>query len=355
LLLDDLRNIPLRDYAPVPAVRRPETPTHRARFPVIDMHNHLGRWLTGDGNWAVPDVGATVAMMDELGIELIVNLDGRWGNELRENLDRYDHRYTDRFVTFCQLDWSYLREDKATDKLIASLQESVQAGARGLKVWKDLGLEVTDSHAKLVLPDDPRLAPVFSAAGDLGLPVLIHTADPLAFFTPLDNRNERLEELLEEPSWWFGGNPSLPQFDELLRSLEALVANTPHTVFIGAHAGCAAEDLGWVRRMLKDHPNFSIDTAGRISELGRTPRATRRLFMDYPDRVLFGSDIYPPDPFVYRKYFRFMETDDECFDYDGGDIPPFGRWQISALDLPDRELRTIYRDNARRVLGLGRT
>ena len=34
--------------------------------------------------------------------------------------------------------------------------------------------------------DDPRLDPLWAAAGELGVPVTIHVADPIAFFEPLD-------------------------------------------------------------------------------------------------------------------------------------------------------------------------
>src|SRR3954453_7184212 len=172
-------DISLHDFRPGAALRVPETYVPRARVPAIDAHNHLGRWLSdwvrADGDWVVQDVGALLALMDETGVEAIVNLDGRWGEELGANLDRYDRAHPGRFFTFCHVDWGDL--DGAADSLAASRA----AGARGLKVWKDLGLGVTDERGEFVLPDDPRLGDLWSAAGELGMPVLIHTADPVAF------------------------------------------------------------------------------------------------------------------------------------------------------------------------------
>ena len=147
----------------------------------------------------------------------------------------------------------------------------------------------------LILPDDDRLGPLWEAAGGLGLPVLIHTADPVAFFDPLDHRNERLEELLEHPDWSFHG-PEYPTFGRLMEALERIVANHPGTTFIGAHVGCYAESLRWVRRMLDAYPNFHVDISARIAELGRQPRAARDLMLAHADRVLFGTDVFPPDP-----------------------------------------------------------
>ncbi|GAA1881807.1 amidohydrolase family protein [Asanoa iriomotensis] len=347
-MIDDLR---LRDYTPVASIRRPETRVPRPAVPVVDVHNHLGRWL-GGGDWLVPDVPALVELMDQVGVRTIVNLDGRWDAELDANIARFDSPYPDRFVTFCHLDWSLLHGPDPTGALIAALRRARDAGARGVKVWKDLGLTITDARGEKVLPDDPRLFDVFAAAGELGLPILIHTADPIAFFGPLDATNERLEELAENPGWWFGA-PGYPTFDRLMTALDAVVAGAPGTTFVGAHVGCAAEDLAWVDGMLTRHSNFHVDLGGRLAELGRQPRATRRLIVDHPDRVLFGSDAFPPSREAYEIYWRFLETADECFPYaPGARVPPQGRWDISAVDLPPDVLAQVYAGNARRLLNL---
>ena len=342
--LADLR---LRDYAPVSSVRRAETTVSRALVPAIDVHNHLGRWLTDD--WLAPDVPALCDLMDEVGVTSMVNLDGRWGDELGANLDRYDAAHPGRFLTFCHLDWTVLQQPSPTEKLIASLEHSRAAGARGLKVWKDLGLTVTDAQGELVLPDDPRLADVFVAAGVLGLPVVIHTADPVAFFAPLDERNERLEELVANPDWWYGA-PGYPSFERLMEALEQVVSGAPATTFVAAHLG-VAEDLAWVDRMLEIYPNFHVEIGGRLGELGRQPRGVHHLMVRHSDRVLFGTDAFPPDRDVYRTYWRFLETNDERFAYAPGcSVPPQGRWDIAGVGLPAEVLQRVYADNARRLL-----
>jgi predicted TIM-barrel fold metal-dependent hydrolase len=343
--------ISLADFRPRPALRVPATRVERPAARAVDAHNHLGRWLTEwvrpGGGWMVEDVGALLALMDALDLEAIVNLDGRWGAELEANLDRYDRAHPGRFLTFCHVDWD------EPEGLVASLEASAAAGARGLKVWKDLGLGVRDASGALLLPDDPRIADVWAAAGELGLPVLIHTADPIAFFTPVDAANERLEELAAHPEWSFHG-PGFPSFERLLEALEAVVAAHSGTTFIGAHVACCAEDLAWVARMLDAYPNLHLDFSARIAELGRQPRAARRLFSEHPDRVLFGTDVFPPSREAYETYFRFLETADEHFAYSPNPENPWpqGRWRISALDLPQDMLAAIYRGNAARLLGL---
>lgn len=323
----------------------------RARFAAIDVHNHLGRWLSGDGSWMVPDVGALVRLMDSCGIERIVNLDGRWGEELEANLARYDRAHPGRFSTFCHVDWSAVASGAGSRHLVSQLEDCHRRGARGLKIWKDVGLTVRDERGRLVRPDDERVVATVRRAGELGMPVLIHTADPVAFFEPVDARNERLEELVSMPEWWFGDPTRHPTFPDLMDSLEGLVAAAPHTVVIGAHAGCHAEDLQWVSRMLQQHPNFRIDIAGRLAELGRQPRAFERLVAAHPDRVLFGSDFFPPTPEGYRLLFRFLETTDEHWPYAGSEdqVPPQGRWAVSGAGLEPAALEAVYRGNALRL------
>lgn len=346
--------LPLSQYLPRRAVRTTATEIIRPEVPAVDCHQHLGRWLTDDGAWMVPDVGALLETMDRVGITHMVNLDGRWGAELEANLDRYDRAHPDRFTTFCHVDLGVLGRHparQAADLLVADLRRSAATGARGLKVWKDLGLRQRGPDGQLVLPDDDRLGPLFATAGELGIPVLIHVADPAAFFAPLDRHNERLEELARHPDWWFG-RPGLPSFDRLIDALEAVVSRHPGTTFVGAHVGCAAEDLQRVGQMLDGHPNFAIDLSARMAELGRVPRAARRLIVEHPTQVLFGTDDYPVSDTEYRRWFRFLETDDECFAYGPEDaVPARGRWDVSALDLPTDVLRAVYRDNAVRLLG----
>ena len=321
----------------------------RARFPAVDAHNHLGRWLTPDGDWSVPDVGALLADMERRNIAAIVNLDGMWGEELRANLERYDVAHPGRFATFAQLDWRELAQPGWPERLARGLHAAAEAGAKGLKVWKSLGLALRDERGTWLMPDDERLGPVWDTAGELGLPIVIHVADPVAFFEQVGPENERLEELLAHPEWSFA-DERFPRFERLMDRLEAVVALHPGTTFIGAHVGCNAEDLAWVDRMLSTYANVHVDIAARIAELGRQPRASRRLIEEHLDRVLFGIDLFPPDPAEYAIHFRFLETDDENFPYSTEEPPPEGRWTISGLALAEDVLHAVYAENARRLI-----
>lgn len=356
------KELPLREYRPESMLRVPVHEVPRASAPVIDVHNHLGRRTevrmlldrTTDTKWVVDDVAQLVELMDEVNVEAIVNLDGDWGETLEANLDRYDRAHPGRFATFCRLDWRECQRPGWPERLARSLQDSVGRGAAGLKVWKDVGLHVRDESGKLVLCDDVRLAPTWQVAAEAGLPVLIHIADPPAFFEPLSEQNERLEQLLVHPEWHFA-DAKYPRFQVLIDALERLVATNARVTFIGAHVGSNAEDLEWVGRMMETYPNFYVDVAARVADLGRQPRATRRLILNRPTRVLFGTDAFPPSRGAYARYFRFFETDDEYFSYSDSNPPGSGRWAISGLDLPLDVLAEVYGGNARRVVPALRT
>jgi predicted TIM-barrel fold metal-dependent hydrolase len=341
----------LRDYRPRSRLSTKVTLIRRPRYPAIDAHNHLGQ-LFG-GGWDSRPVTELLDRLDEAGVETYVDLDGGWGEEmLRRHLDHFKAAAPERFQIFGGVDWPAWSErgDRFGEWAAARLRAQAAAGAQGLKIWKPLGLHVRDHLGQLVAVDDPRLEPLWATAGELDLPVMIHVADPVAFFDPLDRTNERWEELHNHPDWHFP-SPPYPSFRAIVDGLAALVGRHPDTTFIGAHVGCYAENLAWVSQLLEACPNFYVDISARISELGRQPYTARRFILDHVDRVLFGTDA-GPDLKTYRIYYRFLETDDEYFDYDPGEVPGQGRWRIYGLHLPDDVLEKVYHLNARRVLHL---
>ncbi len=346
----------LRDFHPRQQLVQEEHQPTVARHPAIDAHTHLGRWLSGwvgrDEEWMIPDVASWLERMASFNVHGFVNLDGRWGDELLANLDRFDNAFPGRFATMAHLDWSVLADrspSAASDALADQVRIAAVAGAAGFKVWKDLGLTVRDGSGSLVLPDDERLDDVWSAAAEAGLPVWWHVADPVAFFDQVDGSNENVEILAARPDWSFHG-AAFPSFERLMSAMEHVVAGHAQTDFVAVHGGCYAENLTWVSRMLDAHPNLSIDIAARLAQLGRQPRATRALILAHPDRVLFGTDEIPHSGAGYPTHFRFLETADESFPHSVGDGPGLGRWRISGLDLPDPVLAAVYGGNSARLL-----
>ena len=352
--LEGERDLFLHEFAPRPALALPQTTVAQPRYPVIDAHNHLGQLLPGasfSGPWAERPVEELLAVLDAAGVRAVVDLDGQWGDTLRREVARYQERYPDRFAVFSGLDYdAFSREPDFGAVLAHNLRDAVAAGARGLKVWKPLGLTVRDHAGKLVAPNDPRLDELWATAGELRVPVLIHVADPVAFFAPLDRFNERWEELRRHPDWHFHG-PQFPRFETIMEQLADIARRHPDTTFIGAHVGCYAENLNWVGALMDGCPNFYVDIGARLGELGRQPYTARDFFVAHSDRILFGTDA-PPNVEVYRLHYRFLESRDEYFNYGLGEVPGQGRWMIYGLYLPDAVLRRVYYENAARLLGL---
>jgi predicted TIM-barrel fold metal-dependent hydrolase len=337
----------LEAYRPRSRLRLPVTRVNRPAFPVVDAHNHLGSPFGGE--WATRSPAELVEVLDASGVEMLVDLDGGQGSALERHLERWSTLVPGRVRVFAGLAYDVWATDPDFGESEArALRRSVQAGAVGLKVWKRLGLTARDPSGRLVPVDDSRLDPLWESAAALRIPVVIHIADPIAFFEPLDATNERWEELNRHPDWHFS-DAGFPPFDELLGGLDRLLGRHPRTTFIGAHVGCAPEDLALVGRMLERHPSFHVDIAARIAELGRQPYTSRAFFLRWADRILFGTDL-GPEPEMYSIHYRFLETPDESFDYSTEPVPPQGRWQIHGLGLPPEVLRAVYRENALRLL-----
>lgn len=342
------QTLPLARYQPRPALVTPATPVARPRFPVIDAHNHLAEPF--GGGWDKKPVRELLDVLDEADVRAFVDLDGGWGEALlHRHLDYFKNAAPERFHIFGGVDWAQwpAHGDGFGEWAARRLRAQAQRGAEGLKIWKPLGLRVRDQHGALVAVDDARLDPLWATAGELHLPVMMHVADPVAFFAPLDKHNERWEELMAHPDWHFP-SPPFPPFLSIVNALANVVARHPNTIFIGAHVGCYAEDLAWVAAVLDRCPNFYIDFSARIAELGRQPYAARRFFIKYADRILFGLDA-GPDLASYRHYYRFLETEDEYFAYSPDGKPWQGRWHIYGLGLPPTALEPIYFGNAARL------
>lgn len=340
----------LKDFRPQSKLVTQTTSVDSPRFPVVDAHNHLGEPF--NGGWDKKPINQLLDLLDEAGVVQFVDLDGGWGEDiLNHHLDYFKTRAPDRFLVFGGVDWLQWGEkgEKFPEWAANRLRKQVARGAQGLKIWKGFGLNIRDGKGELVSVDDRRLVPIWETASELGLPVMIHVADPVAFFDPLDETNERWEELAAHPDWHFP-HPPYPEFMTILQQYANLVLDNPKTSFIGAHVGCYAENLTWVSELLERAPNYYIDISARISELGRQPYASRRFFLQYADRALFGTDA-GPDLETYRIYYRFLESEDEYFSYSKAEVPPQGRWHIYGLKLPDDILEKVYHHNAIRLFG----
>ncbi len=336
-------------------LRLPDHTPSEARYVAVDVHTHPRYRLRHDPK----GLDALVRMMDRNRIAVCVSMDGGLGDDFAEHAKYLWSKYRERFVIFVNIDWrgDGQSDDPATwdchrpdfgRRMARALADAKRQGASGLKVFKRLGLTYKNPDGSLIAVDDVRWDPIWQACGELGLPVLIHTADPAAFFEPVDEQNERWEELSRHPDWSFHG-PQFPSREALLAARNRVIARHPKTTFIGAHLANHPEDLKAVGRWLDRYPNLMVEPASRIGELGRQPYTARAFLLKYSDRIMLGTDGPWPEARV-RLYWRFFETRDEHFPYSEKPFPPQGFWRIHGLGLPDKTLRALYQGNAVRVI-----
>ncbi|MGA2977830.1 MAG: amidohydrolase family protein [Spirochaetia bacterium] len=347
-----------KEFRPTPLLHRTAHVPQKARFPVIDAHNHL---------FADMPAEEMVRIMDEAGVRIFVNVTGNCSVPFdqkgyvirRRDMEVFKKGWVERcpgrfaYFTMAEFarwdDFTLDLDGEFTRQCIATLEREAREGALGLKVTKELGLRFKEPDGEIIRIDDPRLYPVWKRAGDLGLPVLIHTSDPVGFFLPATPTNEHYGTLLDYPGWSF--HDSRYSKGELLDQRRRMMADHPGTTFICPHVANNPEDLQWVSELLDALPNVCVDFSARMDELGRQPYSALDFFLQYQDRILFGTDM-PISTDMYRCHFRFLETRDEYFDYPGyrGETDNATRWKIYAIHLPDEVLQKVYSGNALRII-----
>jgi len=326
----------IREYKPKSTLVTPQHPVPRAKFPVIDIHSHQPTPISA------AEFDRVFKGMEENNLRLLVNLSGSSGDRLRQGIDAIKNSsHSDRMVLFANVNFSVPVGPGFGAKAAQQLESDIKAGAMGLKVFKDLGMFDKKADGSRLHVDDPELDPIWETCARLNVPVLIHVAEPQAFFDPLDYSNERWLELSLYPD---RRHQNGVRFEELMTERNNMIRKHPKTRFILAHFGWHANDLARAGKLLDENPNVYYDVAAVLYDFGRQPRAAHEFFVKYQDRILFGKDSYQPDEYPY--YWRVFETNDEYFDY-YRDYHAF--WKLYGLGLPDQVLRKLYYQNALKV------
>ena len=331
------QELSFEEYNPTSTLVVPENPVVRAKFPFIDVHGH-------QYNMPNQDLTDVVAAMDTLNMQLMVNLSGRSGEDLVKSVNNIKTNFPGRFVVFCNVNFDEVGKDGWVENAVAQLEKDVANGARGLKVYKSLGLRNTDSDGKRIAVDDDRLQPIWEKCAELGIPVLIHSADPKSFWDEFDGDNERWLELKTHPRRKRAANDPAP-WEQIIQEQHNMFRKNPNTKFINAHMGWFANDLGFLGQLLDELPNMYVGIAAIIAELGRQPRNAKLFFEKYQDRILFGKDSWQPSEFP--TYFRVLETADEYFPYHK---KYHAFWAMYGMDLPDEILKKVYYKNALKII-----
>ncbi|MEX0609738.1 MAG: amidohydrolase family protein [Balneolaceae bacterium] len=326
------------EYNPQSTLVVPGEQVKSARFPFVDVHNH--QWRMADS-----DLSAIAAEMDSLNMKVMVNLSGRSGEQLKAMVDAAEKQAPGRFIVFANIDFDGIDEPDWTERAVNQLVEDYTNGAKGVKIFKNLGLSVLDSEGNRVQTDDPRIDPVWAKAGELGMPVLIHTGEPAEFWKPIDEKNERWLEMKNFPDRHRGDTTRFPSWEVVMAEQWNVFRKHPETTFINAHMGWMANDLEKLGRHLDEFPNVYTEIGAILAELGRQPRFAKEWFIKYQDRVMFGKDTWRPEE--YYVYFRVLESSDEYSDYYR---KRHAFWKMYGLDLPDEVLQKLYYKNALRVI-----
>lgn len=327
----------VEEYSPISTLKVPEHKPTKAKFPFIDVHNH-------QFTMPIQNLDKLVAEMDELNMKVMVNLSGFRGKYLEWTLDNVNEKYSDRFIIFLNIDFEELDDEGWPENTLKLMDDAKALGINGLKVYKNLGLTETDNEGNRIAVDDPRLDPIWAKCGELGIPVLIHTGEPNAFWSPKDKYNERWLELKQYPSRYKDPSKN-PSFDEVMNEQHNVFRKHPNTKFINAHLGWYGNDLEKLGTLMDELPNMYAEIGAVIAELGRQPRTAREWLIKYQDRIMMGKDTYKKEE--YYTYFRVLETNDEYFDYYR---KRHAHWKMYGLNLPDSVLEKIYYKNAMKVI-----
>ena len=324
-------------YNPSSTLVVPEHKITKSKFPFIDVHNH---------QFGMPamDLSTLTKEMDKINMAVMVNLSGESGNSIVQSVKNIKDHFPKRFIVFANIEFNGIGEEGWTEKAVKQLEADVRNGANGLKIYKNLGFSIKDKDGKLVAIDDPRLDPIWEKAGELKIPVIIHTADPKPFWDPMDEKNERWMELATHPGRKRSDTDPAP-WQQLIDEQHSMFKKHPNTVFIAAHFGWYANDLGKLSQLMEEIPNMYVEFGAVIAELGRQPRAAKKFFEKYQDRILFGKDSWVPEE--YTTYFRVLETEDEYLPYHK---KYHAFWAMYGMGLPDTILKKIYYKNALRII-----
>ncbi len=337
LLSIPAQDLSFEEYNPTSTLVVPGKDIKKAKFPFIDVHGHQFRM-------ASQDLSELIRAMDTLNEAIMVNLSGGTGDNIIAAVKNAREHYPNRFAVFANVDFKDVGSAGWTENAVKQFEQDVKNGARGLKVYKSLGMYNKDTDGNRVAIDDPRLDPIWAKCAELGVPVLIHSADPKSFWDDFDDDNERWLELKTHPRRKRSATDPAP-WEQIMAEQHRMFKKHPKTTFINAHMGWYANDLGTLGKLLDELPNMNVGIGAIIAELGRQPRFAKAFFIKYQDRILFGKDSWVPEEFP--TYFRVLESDDEYFPYHK---KYHAFWPMYGLDLPDEVLKKVYYKNALRIV-----
>jgi predicted TIM-barrel fold metal-dependent hydrolase len=338
-----------------PARAADETAPAYADILKIDVHSHVFE--------DIPDLNALLRRINVRTINVCNNgTDEHLETMHRIALELY-HKYPDLYPFESTFDLRRRDEPTYTKQVIAFLDRTFEQGARGVKIWKEVGIDIKNRDGKFILPDDPLFDPIYAHLAKRGKPLHAHLAEPIDAWRPLDPNSNHYSYYSTNPQWHLYGKPEYPSHAAIIAARDNIMKKHPALVVLGAHLGSLEHDLDGIAERLERYPNFYIEVAARTRNLTRhPPEKVRALFLKYPNRILYGVDanwkpFLRPErtaPSQREGHIRTLEVRYKA-DYDyyagSGEISYLGR-KTQALNLPRSVLEKFYHENAERLYKL---
>lgn len=327
----------LKDYRPKSIYKIPVTQIDKAKHPIIDMHSHpyaktpqqIEQWIKN---------------MDECGVQKTMILTMTTGPEFDEILRKYS-KYPDRFGIGCGLDLSGYDKPGFGPAAIKELERCHQAGARVVGEIHDKGegLKSGKSTAPGMHPDDARMDPIWQRCGELGMPVILHVADPMWMYQKMDATNDGL---MNAYKWRLDNKPNIVDLLGMVDIFDRTLAKHRATTFVACHFMNLDYNLARLGEMFDRNPNLHADISARYGETAPIPRFASKFYEKYADRLVYGTDM-GSEKSMYRVTFRILESQDEHFYA----FEQFNyHWPLNGFGLSDDVLKQVYNANATKVL-----
>ena len=313
----------------------------------IDAHIHV-----------TADDPVAIAFMEEIGVKFL-NISVTHGDDWREcyyrrfsSLARRDRKH---FAWCTSFDLPRFPDPDYAERVIEGLDDDFANGAVACKIWKNIGMELKDEDEQFVQIDHPIFKPILDHLEREERTLIAHLGEPLACWQPLDPGNPHYGYYSQNPEWHLYGRSDFPTHTEIITARDRILERHPGLKFVGAHLGSLEFDVTELARRFDRYPNFAVDVSARLGDLMcQDPEKVRTFFLEYSDRILFGTDIVMLEPFssldadtvtrrceemrqVYDDYFQYFETDR---------LTAHAGQSSSGINLPESVLHRFYFENA---------
>jgi predicted TIM-barrel fold metal-dependent hydrolase len=181
-------------------------------------------------------------------------------------------------------------------RVISRIEESMRQGASGVKIWKNIGMEIRDSNGRYVLADHPAFAPIFKYLEEKKIPLLAHLGEPRDCWLPEGEMTDYGDKIYykNNPQYHMFLHPEMPSYDEQIHARDHLLELYPGLIFVGAHLGSLEWNIDELALRFDRYPNFVVDMAARIGHLQNQSKEdlehVREFMIKYQDRILYATD-----------------------------------------------------------------